>query len=265
VERLSVDLAGPDRPARELGLSLYRDDLAYIHDAGFGHLAASAGSAVIAELQRAGADGGTVVDLGCGSGIASRSFRDAGYAVVGLDVSAPLIEMARRRVPDGDFRIGSYATADLPPCVAVTAIGEVFNYGCDAANSAAGRARVFARIFVALAPGGLLVFDIAGPGRAPSSGPQRTFVEGPDWTVLVEADAADSVLTRRITTFRKLEELYRRDLEIHRLRLIDPAEVVASLQGAGFAVRTLDAYGAAALPPGVVGFLACKPRSGSPG
>jgi SAM-dependent methyltransferase len=139
----------------------YRYDLAYIHDAGFGHLAASAAPVVIEELKRAGTHSGTVVDLGCGSGITSRLLCDAGYEVVGIDLSEPLIEMARKRVPDAAFRMGSFTTADIPPCVAVMAIGEVFNYIFDTANSTAVRAKAFDRIYAALAPGGLLVFDMA--------------------------------------------------------------------------------------------------------
>jgi hypothetical protein len=145
----------------------------------------------------------------------------------------------------------------------VMAIGEVFNYIFDTANSTAVRAKAFDRIYAALAPGGLLVFDMAGHARAPSRSPQRTFAEGPDWAVLVEAEAdtANSLLTRRITTFRKLGELYRRDFEIHQLQLVDPVEVVELLQRIGFSVQTLACYGSLPLPQGLVGFLARKPGS----
>lgn len=239
----------------------YNYDLAYIHDAGFGHLAANAAPVVIAELRRMGVQSGTVVDLGCGSGIASHVLRDAGYEVVGIDLSEPFIEMARKRVPDGVFQVGSFAKADIPPCIAVTAIGEVFNYTFDTGNSPTIRASVFDRIYAALAPGGLLVFDMASAARAPSPNPQRTFAEGPDWVVLVEtaSDTANRVLTRCITTFRKLGELYRRDCETHQLQLVDPLEVVELLQHIGFFVQTLPSYGSLVLPHGLVGFLARKP------
>jgi len=239
----------------------YRDDLAYIHDAGFGHLAKSAALMLIEELRHAGIEGGIVVDVGCGSGIMARLLHDAGHEVVGIDLSESLIDMARNRVPEAVFRVGSFATEDIPPCVAVTAIGEVLNYAFDEANCTAVRASLFDRIYAALAPGGLLVFDMAGPARAPSDGPQRTFTEGADWAVLMEAeiDRSHSLLTRRITTFRKLGELYRRDFETHQLQLIDPVDVVASLQRIGFCVQTLTCYGSLALPQGLIGFLARKP------
>jgi SAM-dependent methyltransferase len=249
VERISVQ-------------DFYGYDLASIHDAGFGDLASHAAPLIIQELQRGGVHGGTAVDLGCGSGISARLLRDAGYEVVGIDLSEALIEMARERVPDAIFRVGSFATADIPPCVAVLAVGEVLNYTADATNSPAARDAVFQRIYAALAPGGVLLCDLAGPDRAPAPSPRRTFIEGPTWAVLVEAeaDAAKSLLTRRITTFRQVGELYRRDFEVHQLQLVDPAEVVETLRRIGFEVRTLAAYGPLPLLQGVVGFLARKPR-----
>jgi len=68
-------------------VSSFRDDLAYIHDAGFGDFAASAGVMVIAQLRQAGIRNGLVVDLGCGSGTMARQLRDAGYDVIGVDLS----------------------------------------------------------------------------------------------------------------------------------------------------------------------------------
>lgn len=104
----------------------YRDDLAYIHDAGFGHLATSAAPVVIEELRRVGALSGTLVDLGCGSGITSGLLCDAGYEVIGIDLSEPLLQIARERVPKAAFRMDSFVRADIPPCVAVIAIGGGF-------------------------------------------------------------------------------------------------------------------------------------------
>ncbi|MDS4070353.1 MAG: class I SAM-dependent methyltransferase [Candidatus Competibacter sp.] len=241
----------------------YRDDLAYIHDAGFGHLAMSVVPVIVEELKRAGSDGGTVVEFGCGSGVTSRLLHDAGYKVIGFDLSESLILMARKRVPGAVFQLESFVTADIPSCVAVTAIGEVLNYTFDSANGTVVRAKTFERVYRALAPGGLFVFDTAGPARAPSHNPERTFSEGRDWAVMmeVEADTASNLLTRRITTFRKQGDLYRRDFELHQLQLVDPLEVVESLQRIGFSVQTLDCYGSLTLPRGLIGFVARKPTS----
>lgn len=239
----------------------YKEDLAYIHDAGFAQIAENAAPVVVDALKASGFETGVVVDLGCGSGISSRIFRDAGFDVFGVDVSEPLISKARERVPDGDFRVGSFVDVDIPRCVAATAIGEVFSYLFDPAHNAATLSRVFERAYASLAPGGVLAFDMAGPSRAPTTSSRRTFVEGSDWTVLMELEADGSVLIRHITTFRRDGKGYKRDKEIHRLQLIEPSIVAASLQRTGFLVRTLDRYGSLELPQGLTAFVATRPTN----
>lgn len=240
--------------------SAYQDDLAYIHDAGFGQLATSVVPIILDELKRAGSLGGTIVEFGCGSGITSRLLYDAGYEVVGYDLSEPLIQRALNRVPEGTFLLESFVSADIPQCAAVTAIGEVFNYTFDTANSSAVRAKVFDRVYKALGPGGVFVFDMAAYTRAPLHNPERTFSEGHDWAILMEAelDTGSNILTRRITSFRKFGGMYRRGYELHQLQLIDPSEIVALLRRIGFTVEILDCYGSLPLPRGLVGFLARK-------
>jgi 2-polyprenyl-3-methyl-5-hydroxy-6-metoxy-1,4-benzoquinol methylase len=55
-----------------------------------------------------------VADIGCGAGTQSLLWAELGHSVTGLDVNAPLVEVARRRAMDRglsiDFRVGS-ATA----------------------------------------------------------------------------------------------------------------------------------------------------------
>jgi SAM-dependent methyltransferase len=239
----------------------YREDLAAIHDAGFGGLARAAVPVLLDALRRRRAEGGLVIDLGCGSGILAREVAAAGYDVLGIDLSTAMIDLARSRVPHGRFRVGSLLTADLPPCIAVAAVGECVNYTFDPANDQLALEALLRRVHTALKPGGLLLFDAAGPGRVPGGGPRQVHAEGDGWAVLAtaEEDARAGILTRRITSFRRVGDLYRRDHEVHRLRLIHRSEILESLRAIGFRVRTLRAYGAFSLPPGLVGFLARKP------
>jgi SAM-dependent methyltransferase len=239
----------------------YRPDLAYIHDVGFGGFAAEAAPGLLHLLRRNGVRSGLVIDLGCGSGIWGRELAAAGYDVLGIDQSAAMIAIARKGVPGASFRTESFLTADLPPCAAVTAIGECFNYLFDPANTEQGLLRLLRRIYNALHPGGLLIFDGAVPGRVPGRGVQRKYVEGDDWAVLVaaEEDRPRRLLTRTITSFRKVGNLYRRCQEVHRLRLFDPSELAGQLRGIGFRTRTLRGYGLMHFPRGYVGFLARKP------
>ncbi len=50
--------------------------------------------------------GSRVLDAGCGGGGASVLAAGRGAVVSGLDASEPLVEVARDRVPLGDFRVG---------------------------------------------------------------------------------------------------------------------------------------------------------------
>ena len=235
----------------------YGEDLAYIHDAGHADFALRSAPGILEILARSG--DGLVVDLGCGSGQWARELVDAGYRVLGIDISEAMIELSRMRVPETEFRVGSLFDADIPPCGAVTAIGEVLNYLFD--EEAGGLRPLFGRVFEALTPGGVFVFDVLSPGQVPSGATARGFREGDDWAVISEReeDAGRGMMTRRIVSFRKVGEYYRRDDEVHHVRLYDPSELSAELDEVGFRVRIMRAYGENPLGENHVAFEACKP------
>jgi SAM-dependent methyltransferase len=198
-------------------------------------------------LRRAGLRNGLVADLGCGTGIASRALVDAGYAVLGVDISPDALEIARRRVPEATFVERAVLDAELPPCVGVAAIGEVVNYLADRRAGAAGLGRLARRIRGALEPGGILLLDVAEPGRERGIAPRRTWHEGEGWLVALEAaeDREAATLRRRITVFRDEGAGWRRTDEVHELALLERRAVLAELAAAGFAARPLSGYGRA--------------------
>jgi SAM-dependent methyltransferase len=237
----------------------YKQDLAYIHDTGFGDFARNSAMGLFEILRQAGIPSGLVIDLGCGSGIWAAELSGAGYDVLGIDISPAMIEISRKRVPEAEFQVGSLLKAKLPKCVAVTSLGECLNYLFDKDNSISALRRLFHRVYGALRPGGLFIFDFAEPGRG--KGPRQKHREGRDWAVLVEVDedADTNRLTRRITSFRKIDNLYTRDEEIHRLQLYKRSEVAKELREVGFRVRTVRSYGEQPMIDGCVGFVGRKP------
>ena len=236
----------------------YKDDLAYIHDVGFGEFAKTATPSLLKMLRANGIDKGLVVDLGCGSGIWARELARAGYDVLGIDISPAMIEIARKRVPQATFRVGSLLRVKIPRCAAVTSLGECVNYLFDETNNMSQLRRLFNRVHSALQPGGLFIFDIAQPGRG--KGPAQKHRRGKDWAVLLEVDEdyETNRLTRRIVSFRKQGDLYRRDEEVHRLQLYKGSDVAQALREAGFRVRSLRSYGEQKMIGGCVAFHARK-------
>lgn len=241
--------------------AFYGHDLAHVHDTGFGDFARTAAPGLLRRLRATGIRQGLVVDLGCGSGIWAAELLAAGYDVVGIDRSEDLLAIARRRAPAAEFRHASIYDADLPACDAVTALGEILSYRADDTAGRAAARGLLRHLRDVLRPGGLLLFDVVTPGREPAEG-RRTFAEGDDWLLTLDArQSPDGELTRRITTFRRANEHWRRTDEEHVLWTWAPPDVHADLADLGFTdIHTLRGYGAGhRFPRGWTGFSARRP------
>ena len=231
------------------GVRGYREDLAYVHDAGFRDYALNAGPGLLRILRRHQVADGLIVDLGCGSGRWAAELTRSGYDVIGVDQSPSMIQLARRIAPEGQFRVGSLLSIKLPQCDAITSIGECLNYCFDASNSRNALRRLFHRVYQALRAGGVFVFDIAELGRLPKQMPRQSWFEGRDWAVLVSVsgDRKQHLLRRKIVCYRNMLRLYRtRDL-------------LDDLARFGFKTRAIKGYGRFRFPAGIGGIVAIKP------
>lgn len=216
----------------------YSADLAYIYNAGFHSYALNLAPGLLRLLQRFEVEEGLVLDLGCGSGNLARQLSFAGYSVVGFDPSRAMIDIAKRSAPDATFVQAGIFDATLPLCAAAVCVGEIISIAC--ADSRAPLLGFFRRVRKALIPGGIFVVDYGQHGRLPAGMPKHAHWTGKDWTLLVDATVQNDLLTRRVTTFRRVDGSYRRQVETHRLRLFEDARIVALLERAGFAeVRTV--------------------------
>jgi len=62
-------------------------------------------------------ENGLVLDVGCGPGRAAILFGERGYRVVGVDISAEMVELARQKsseLPKVSYVVGEFEQADLP-------------------------------------------------------------------------------------------------------------------------------------------------------
>ena len=237
--------------------SFYGDDLASLHDRHYSFFVTEAAPGAIRMLRTAGIKRGLVCDLGCGGGQLSAALLEAGYEVIGVDLSPAMIRIARRQVKNARFLQGSIAELNLPRCDAAFAVGEIVNY----LGSRSQMARAFRNVFRALQPGGVFIFDTIGP-LAEKMNRVGAHI-GRDWALIVEInqDPAMQKLVREIHTFCKSGPHYRRTFEIHRLGIYPPAEIAGMLRTAGFKVHSFLGYGRTPLGQGRRVFLARKPAN----
>jgi len=179
--------------------------------------------------------------------VLARELTREGFDVLGIDPSPAMIDIARRTAAGARFELGSFASCATPPCAAVTAIGEVLNYG---------RRKDLPSFFQRAAHARMLVFDIAERGSYPPHDERR--IGGDDWSVIAIKDSDGARVTRRILTFREIAGETRRSEEVHTLELYDRDEVLQMLRDAGFSARVRRSYGAHRLPQGHSVYIATR-------
>ena len=248
------------------GTDYYGHALSHIHDTGFAGVAEAAADMLISTLKASGLTRGRVTDLGCGSGILARKLLDQGYTVEGIDQSVAMLALAQSRAPEAVFRCETLFECEIPPSIAVCAVGECFNYLFDRNNDDAALDRVLHRVYQSLEGGGIFLFDIATPDRIVKA-PLKNFFQTQNWTTLVENRHSETplVMTRKISSFIKEGEYYDRVDETHHLRLIDPDTLAHRINALGFEFETFECYGPTPLPTGCIGFCAYKRNIPEPG
>ena len=110
----------------------------------------------------------TAMDLGCGTGILCRILQDAGIRAAGMDLSAGMIDIARKDSPDIHYEVADMVTFrpemqyDL-----VTCTGDALNH--------IGRLedirKIFRNVYAYTSPGGYFVFDILNENEVSTSEP----------------------------------------------------------------------------------------------
>lgn len=237
----------------------YGQDLAWVHHDGFGEFARQSAPGLLAHLREAGIEGGRVVDLGCGSGIWAAALARAGYDAYGIDSSPDMIALAGKVAPSAELVTDSLWRAALPPCRAVTSLGECVNYLFDGRKEKRAIRAFFQRVHDSLEPNGLFAFDFAEPGRG--RGGYRGFIEGGDWNIQydVTENARRTELIRKIVVFRKIGATWHRSEETHNLRLFRATDLADLVREAGFRVRIARGYGSFRFPPSYAALIARKP------
>ena len=228
-------------------MDYYQQDLALVHDRGYGHHGDRCAPGILALLP----PDALVLELGCGAGALTRHLLTAGHQVIATDASEAMLERARTALGGAaDLRRLSLPDDPLPAADAIVSVGHAISYLADAA--AVGRA--LAAMAGALRPGGVLAFDVCDLefGRIRAGEPNFARV-GPDWAVITEFSApAPDRFVRDITTFvPDGAGAWRRSREHHENVLVDTSLIPALLASHGVTATMRTSFGAAELPPGM--------------
>lgn len=185
--------------------------------------------------------GGRVLDLCCGTGYTSAELIRRGFEVTGLDSSKGMLRYARRNAPAARLIMADARSFRLPPVYdGVIATFDSLNH----VMTLAELAHVFRRVYHALAPSGLFLFDMnMEKGFLLHWVEHFSIVETGDVCVLRGGYDRERKIGRYdITMFRLTGGKWRRTQTTLRERCYTAKEIRGALRQAGF--REVSAYDA---------------------
>jgi len=183
----------------------------------------------------------SVLDSACGSGRHAIALAQRGYEVVGADLSAPMIEQARRNA--------AAAGAEVPFVVAgfgqLATLGRVFDAALCLGNSLphlltpAAVADALADFAAVLRPGGVLAiqnrnFDQIWAARERFIGPQAHRSGEEEWLFVRFYDFHEETLTFNMVRLHRTEAGWSQVVDATELRPVFRDGLAAGLPAAGF-------------------------------
>ena len=196
----------------------------------------------------------TAVDLACGTGTVSILLAQQGLRVIGVDMSEEMLTVAQQKAGDMDnpprFVCQHLQKLVLPRGVdlAVCALDSL-DYITDPNDCA----EAIRRVYRALNPGGIFIFDVNTPEKLRAMDGQ-VFLDEDDDVYCVwrgEFDERTNICSYGMDLFQRQGRLWRRSFEEHREYAYSAEQLTGYLKGAGF--TNIRVYGDRRLEP---------PRSG---
>ena len=188
-------------------------------------------------LQREGLSPRTCVDLACGTGSVTKILAEKGYEVTGVDLSEEMLTEAFQKVQDMEnpprFICQNLRDLYLPRGVdmAVCALDSL-DYITDPRDCALA----IRRIYKALNPGGIFIFDVNTPEKLRAMDGQ-VFVDEDDDVYCVwrgEFDEQTNICSYGMDLFQRRGEGWVRSFEEHREYAYSAEQLVGYLKDAGF-------------------------------
>lgn len=217
---------------------------------------------LIGLLKEYGVAGGLVCELGCGTGSITRRLRDAGYDMIGIDLSEDMLDVAReyelaaeeREDPAGAPDI-LYLNQDMREFELYGTVAAVVSL-CDSMNYMTQEedlSKVFRLVNNYLDPGGIFIFDMNTIHKYRDLIGDTTIAENREDCSLIWENAYEEgtgLNQYDITIFKRIEfeeedgeELYERIRETHLQRAYEPETIVRLLTQAGLEFVAIYAAG----------------------
>ena len=188
-------------------------------------------------LNREGLSPRTAVDLACGTGSVSAILARKGLRVTGVDLSEEMLTVAQQKTADLDnppqFVCQSLEKLCLPRGVdlAVCALDSL-DYITDPADCA----RAIQRVYKALNPGGIFIFDVNTPEKLRAMDGQVFLDEDEDvycvWRG--EFDEKTNICSYGMDFFQRRGKMWKRSFEEHREYAYSREQLAGYLKAAGF-------------------------------
>ena len=188
-------------------------------------------------LNREGLSPRTAVDLACGTGSVSAILARKGLRVTGVDLSEEMLTVAQQKTADLDnppqFVCQSLEKLCLPRGVdlAVCALDSL-DYITDPADCA----RAIQRVYKALNPGGIFIFDVNTPEKLRAMDGQVFLDEDEDvycvWRG--EFDEKTNICSYGMDLFQRRGKMWERSFEEYREYAYSREQLAGYLKAAGF-------------------------------
>lgn len=188
-------------------------------------------------LKREGVHPRTVVDLACGTGSVTEILAQMGYPVVGVDMSEEMLTVAAMKTGDLEprplFTCQYLQKLRLPKAVdmAVCALDSLdYILNPDHCKEA------IRRVYKALNPGGIFIFDVNTPEKLRAMDGQ-VFLDEDDDVYCVwrgEFDEKTNICSYGMDLFQRAGKVWHRSFEEHQEYAYSQAQLTGFLKEAGF-------------------------------
>ena len=195
-------------------------------------------------LKREGVSARTAVDLACGTGSVAKILAQDGLSVTGVDMSEEMLTVAWDKCADVDnpprFVCQKLQQLRLPKAVdlAVCALDSL-DYILDPKDCA----QAICRVYKALNPGGIFIFDVNTPEKLKAMDGQIFLDEDEDvycvWRG--EFNEQENICSYGMDLFQRQGNAWHRSFEEHREYAYSMQQLIDFLKAAGF--TSIEVYG----------------------